>query len=576
MVSELSNRDLNHRQPPRSRMRQTSFPSVSRLWVAGSCLLTMLRCYTEAQGMPMDERSMPPGLRDWIGRDFCTSAPWVSAYHAELGQVLSRANAGDASAALSGAAHLMAIILTSPQTAFECATALASTMFVAAQCAEQVQQLVLGARLRQLAAIFASFDYQMKGEEYIDQSPWPMTWMDGMEGILRGMMNLKQQERSAEPWRALPARPALAERLPSSFGVPAQRIAIVSVCDYDAGITPLARLSLINKEAYARKHGYEVIMYEKAPVFQDPLSSMFTEPASHRPPAWSKVDAILTTLASTQHDWVMWMDCDSFFMDFEVRLESLAALATAANDCSGDAASGLDDLTDLRSLVSRWLQGPEDSLEGTKLLEWYDDHFAEHWKDLGYACGEQNYEIDPPVNRTLGWSEWLYKERRPHLIASEDGLMLNTGIVLIRASSWSWQFFQKVRAMTFGKSPVTQHPWWEQTAMVYLLQLPFTLISAASTLPPGSVRKEMMSVGRLGFSPACFLLSQRHINTYPPIVSSALKTHEAFDGGDFIVSFSGCKVYSSQEVCNELFFSYFFKVHDAGLLESDAALRLWA
>ena len=26
-------------------------------------------------------------------------------------------------------------------------------------------------------------------------------------------------------------------------------------------------------------------------------------------------------------------------------------------------------------------------------------------------------------------------------------------------------FFQKVRWMTFGRSPVTQHPWWEQTAM---------------------------------------------------------------------------------------------------------------
>ena len=34
---------------------------------------------------------------------------------------------------------------------------------------------------------------------------------------------------------------------------------------------------------------------------------------------------------------------------------------------------------------------------------------------------------------------------------------------------------------------------------------------------------------------------------YPPLVSSALLTHSTFESGDFIVSFSGCKIYSSQE-----------------------------
>merc|ERR1712217_324861 len=110
--------------------------------------------------------------------------------------------------------------------------------------------------------------------------------------------------------------------------------------------------------------------------------------------------------------------------------------------------------------------------------------------------------------------------------------------------------------------------------MVYLLQLPFTLAQAtrqqASALddagPPSAQR---------GYAPACFMLSQKHLNTYPPIVASALRTHETFNVGDFIVSFSGCKVYSSQEVCNQLFLSYFIQVHDAQVLEADPALRLW-
>merc|ERR1711879_307414 len=165
-------------------------------------------------------------------------------------------------------------------------------------------------------------------------------------------------------------------------------------------------------------------------------------------------------------------------------------------------------------------------------------------------------------------------EKQSHIIASEDGLMLNTGIMLVRSSLWSWQFFQKVRWMTFGLSPVTQHPWWEQTAMVYLLQLPFTLAHAARQR-----RASLLDLGQStqyrGYARACLMLSQKHLNTYPPIVASALRTHEAFDVGDFIVSFSGCKVYSSQEVCNQLFLGYFFQVHDPQAFSADPVLGLW-
>merc|ERR1719409_174403 len=166
----------------------------------------------------------------------------------------------------------------------------------------------------------------------------------------------------------------LAESAASSTAAPpALRVAIVSVCDYDAAQTPLARLSQINKERYAKKYGYDVIVYEKAPVFQDPLTVLLTEPASYRPAAWSKVDAILTTMAQSKHDWILWMDCDSFFMDEEVRLDALAAAAAQASGCEATGA-GLDDLTELRRMVKRWFQGPADgnAMDGAALLEWYD------------------------------------------------------------------------------------------------------------------------------------------------------------------------------------------------------------
>merc|ERR1711976_737858 len=251
-----------------------------------------------------------------------------------------------------------------------------------------------------------------------------------MEGILQSMANLKFQERNLEPWRQLATRAVLSGE--AATAAPATlRVAIVSVCDYDAGQTPLARLSQINKEEYARRHGYDVIVYEKAPVFQDPLTELFTEPASYRPAAWSKVDAILTTLASSRHDWVLWMDCDSFFMDSEVPLSSIASFATAQSGCPEG--TEVDDLIELRRLVNRWMEGPEDisSAREGGLLQWYDELFADHYSRLRHACNEHDIGSFSASNQTLGWTEWLFREKRPQLIASEDGLMLNTGVMLI-------------------------------------------------------------------------------------------------------------------------------------------------
>merc|ERR1711924_39027 len=101
--------------------------------------------------------------------------------------------------------------------------------------------------------------------------------------------------------------------------------------------------------------------------------------------------------------------------------------------------------------------------------------------------------------------------------------------------------------------------------MVYLLQLPFSL---AQALASGDSNQP-------GYAPACLLLSQKHLNSYPPLVASALQTHVSYELGDFIVSFSGCKVYSSQEVCNQLFMSHFAYAHGVQEIENDAALRAW-
>jgi galactosyl transferase GMA12/MNN10 family len=57
-------------------------------------------------------------------------------------------------------------------------------------------------------------------------------------------------------------------------------VAIVSLCEYDPLTNPLTALSASNKERYARKHGYQ--LYFETKRIDDT-----------RPPAWSKVPALL-------------------------------------------------------------------------------------------------------------------------------------------------------------------------------------------------------------------------------------------------------------------------------------------
>merc|ERR1712007_267860 len=124
-------------------------------------------------------------------------------------------------------------------------------------------------------------------------------------------------------------------------------------------------------------------------------------------------------------------------MDMDVELADFIAYASARQSSSVDDS---DDLTDLQELLEPWMRGPVDvaSNDAGALMAWYDDIAEKKLKRQPRGQGNT-----APSNRTLGWETWLFDERKSHIIASEDGLMLNTGIMLVRASVWSWYFFQK-------------------------------------------------------------------------------------------------------------------------------------
>lgn len=109
----------------------------------------------------------------------------------------------------------------------------------------------------------------------------------------------------------------LASRLPDSARPGPENITLVSLCDYDGLRTPMASLSHSNKLAYARAHGYRLMVDSRARM-------------EGHPAAWSKLASMRRSVGLTE--WIVWTDCDTFAMEPAAKLEDVigAALADSA------------------------------------------------------------------------------------------------------------------------------------------------------------------------------------------------------------------------------------------------------
>jgi hypothetical protein len=84
------------------------------------------------------------------------------------------------------------------------------------------------------------------------------------------------------------------------------KIAIVSL--YDKSYEPIGKYAHVNKQAYAKKHGYDIFLYTESLDMT-------------RKPHWSKIIALQKHLQD--YDWLFWTDADALIMNNEIRLESL-------------------------------------------------------------------------------------------------------------------------------------------------------------------------------------------------------------------------------------------------------------
>jgi hypothetical protein len=401
-----------------------------------------------------------------------------------------------------------------PGKGFDCAVGSASLSLLLSDLHSLAGDNLRALRYAQMASVFAAYVLQSDGKQKLDDSSWPITWQATIDHSLQGMMwlNSLDMNRNASMSELLERKKVV--------GTPV-KVGIVSICDYDPSVTQLAVISKINKQAYADKYGFKLIFHDKAPHYED-YFSLRGDLDPSIPHAWRKIDALLIAMAEQEYhfDWFMWMDCDSFFMDQETSLGYALDLFRniSQRQSYGDRLATKQNIQSLKSWVPH--------RKSTLMEE------LQSYRDIANKLQREEAEQVPDG---------------VHVVASEDGLMLNTGIMFLRNSVMSFNLLWEVRALLFGRSRITHHSWWEQAALMFILVGP----SLADDLEWERGKQNR------GFPDYMRLFSQKQVNGYPPLIAGMLQSHSMFEYGDFIVSFSGCKTYTSQKVCNYLMADYF-------------------
>jgi hypothetical protein len=370
------------------------------------------------------------------------------------------------------------------------------------------------------------------------------------------------------------------------------RIAIVSLCAYDRAKTRLEDLSTENLSAYCDLHNYDCFLG----------SESLDE---NRPIAWSKIMLVAKVLPL--YDWVMWRDCDSFFLDSSVTVEDFISSAAHA-----------------RGLVAQ-----ANNKEHRRTLDFF--RFDTTCSTIAGVSGtariprrigraNRGFGGKDPIGerKTKGVGSGGISASAIELIIGEDGFMLNSGMFVIRNTPWAMSFLRRVYGdVTAGASlqpSVTFNDTWCSSPVMLDAARdaePIPLFSASHkkesevvadeavaamkasrraadknrAWEQASIFSELAETGvsvmeEPGFTAATTgsviqldpmtyadvvrvqSIPQAWFNGYPLDIAKQLYDHErrpmhmAYEPGDWVISFSGCGVLLGSDACEALFLKY--------------------
>eukprot|EP00933_Yihiella_yeosuensis_P014471 TRINITY_DN12974_c0_g2_i2.p1 TRINITY_DN12974_c0_g2~~TRINITY_DN12974_c0_g2_i2.p1 ORF type:complete len:451 (-),score=64.12 TRINITY_DN12974_c0_g2_i2:359-1711(-) len=357
----------------------------------------------------------------------------------------------------------------------------ADPLVLHASKAVQIAALDIALRFQQLASgwlIYCFNEHAKHNLAFIDDSDWPINSDEfgDEQRMVQSMLANLRTDPIARPF------------VPKEYKLPGLSLAIVTVCAYPKGSTPLPNLAASIHQIYATRHGYAYIHHRDASI------------SAGRPPAWGKIPAIEEALKDGRWDWVLWVDCDLYFMDLNTTLDSL--LVRYASKSDGEEVS-LDANANL--LLTEDSQMLNTAIFFIKRSQWSLDLLRRVW------AGED--------------------DKGSQKIVEED---------LTKSSL---------------ESPFVNHTWWEQAAFAQeLLGANYRRFAELSYHDGGS--SDFNGPSKVsGYPPQVKLIPQAEMNSYHPVSSRLI--HETWSPGKFVISFNGVQGLSAPMVTRVLHANYF-------------------
>ncbi|CAE8598534.1 unnamed protein product [Polarella glacialis] len=257
----------------------------------------------------------------------CPEAPLWTDLLQEIGRGAELFKSGNYASAKALLAEAAEAVTRDESQAFSCSLGIASLYraLAFAHCADTRQdpQLTrranqIGLRFLHLAMNWLTHTFVTSGHDQplIDGSAWPISIQEINDDLTSVASAIA---RSGPTGHA----PTLAGReLRHDYSRRDLKIAIVSLCAYPAD-HPLPGFSMSNQGMYAKRHGYTYIV-ERELV------------DTRRPPAWGKVKLVEREVLSGRWDWVVWSDCDTYFMNMSTTVESVLYTYAGRKAAGGD------------------------------------------------------------------------------------------------------------------------------------------------------------------------------------------------------------------------------------------------
>ncbi|CAE7560466.1 MNN10, partial [Symbiodinium pilosum] len=270
-----------------------------------------------------------------------------------------------------------------------------------------------------------------------------------------------------------------------------ERVAIVSICAYGEE-EPVRVIGTENHEIYAQLHGYDLIQItNSAQIAPNLASGMDINDGVHKPFFW-KVNAVKNVLEqqSPRYDWVLWIDCDAFFMDPGRTIDSVINMYSA----NSTAASRLG--------PRQWGESPEVS--------------------------QLRQRLHPVASPEVS------------LVVATDSSGINNGVWLMKNTPWSHDFLVRWWHSDILQGPGANHNCSDQSTMQH--QLLYATSMALDELWDAAEGPVWV--------PEVRVAAQEHLQSFHAATAATVASRE-WQPGDFIKHHPGCHYYKAP--CQQLY-----------------------